>query len=154
MAYKLTEQDGRRALKDHLLEKASKARQRYGPTMDDAAIMRLLDDRDFVRYPVGVRFDATGLETGEFAHAMALGEHPKDGFCLFIHPTFEHRRDLWPLLIAYHLPPVNYGDIADAADCELFGAAMLGLEVDDYYSVLCDAADSIPAPPAPSETPS
>ncbi len=150
MAQKLTEQDGRRALRDHLLEKAALARQRHGPVIDDAAIMRVLDDRDIVRYPMGIRFDAAGLETGEFAHAMPLGEHPREGFCLFVHPVFERQRDLWPLLIAYHIPPVNYGDIADAEDCERFGAALLGFDVEDYYSVLCEAADSLPPP---SETP-
>lgn len=152
MAQKLTEHDGRRALRDHLLEKAALARERYGPVIDDAGIMRVLDDRDVVRYPMGVRFDAAGLEVGEFAHAMPLGEHPREGFCLFVHPVFERQRDLWPLLIAYHIPPVNYGDIADAADCEVFGAALLGFDVEDYYSALCEMADSIAAPHTTSGT--
>ena len=152
MAQRLTEQDGRRALRDHLIEKAALARERHGPVINDAAIMRVLDDRDIVRYPMGVRFDAAGLEPGEFAHALPLGEHPREGFCLFVHPAFEHQRDLWPLLIAYHVPPVNYGDIADAEDCERFGAALLGLDVEDYYSLLCEAVDSLPPPPANSGT--
>ena len=144
MERKLTEQDGRSALKDHILERAHAALARYGPLIDDAAIMRLLNDREIVRYPVGVRFDATPLESGEFAHTVPLGEHPREGFCLFIHPMFEKQPDLWAPLIAYYIPPVNYGDIADAEDCELFGAALLGLDVDSYYQMLCDVADSVP----------
>lgn len=143
MGQRLTENDGRRALRDHVLERARLARSRYGPDIDADAILRLLDDRELVRYPAGVRFDAARLEPGEFAHAAALGDHPSQGFCIFIHPAFEGRRDLWPLLIAYHIPPINYGDITEADDCESFGAALLGLSVDAYYQRLCAAADSI-----------
>lgn len=144
MAHRLTEHDGRVALRDHILERTAAARARYGPLIDDAAIMRILDDREIVRYPLGVRFDAAPLQPGEFAFAMPVGEHPREGFCLFIHPSFEQRRDLWPRLIAYHIPPVNYGDIADAEDCELFGASLLGLTTDSYYEALCDLADTLP----------
>ena len=146
MEKRLTEQDGRVALHDHVLERALAARERFGPVIDAGAIMRMLDDRQIVRYPVGVRFDAAGLEPGEFAHAAPLGEHPREGFCLFIHPAFEQQRNLWPALLAYHIPPINYGEIAEAEDCELFGAALLGLELEAYYTVLCDAADSIWSP--------
>ena len=153
MSHKLTEHDGRSALRDHLSEKAAAARARYGPDIDAAAILRIVDDRDIVRYPVGVRFDAAALETGEFAHAVPLGDHPQKGFCLFVHPAFESQPGLWPLLIAYHIPPINYGDIADSEDCEHFGAALLGLDLDTYYLALCRAADSIVPPSNPgSET--
>jgi hypothetical protein len=138
-----TEADGKRALRDHVLERAHIARTKYGPTIDVEAIMRLLDDRTVVRYPVGIRFDATGLRIGEFAYAEPLAEDPKQGFCLFVHPAFEARREILPLLIAYHIPPVNYGDIAEPEDCEAFGAALLGLSVESYYQRLCELADSI-----------
>ncbi|MBL8747085.1 MAG: hypothetical protein JNK58_12115 [Phycisphaerae bacterium] len=138
-----TEADGRRALRDHVLERAHLARSRYGPVIDAEAMLRALDDRAIVRYPVVVRFAAEGLEPGEMAHAAALGEHPKDGFSLLIHPSFEARRDSWALIIAYHIPPMNYGDIVEPEDCEAFGAAMLGLDVETYYEKLCALADSI-----------
>ncbi len=143
MARQLTERDGRVALGDHVLEKARVARERYGPFIDATAIMRILDDRDIVRYPVGIRFDAEPLHPGEFGYAMPLGEHPREGYCLFLHPAFEHQRELWPRLIAYHIPPINYGDIADSEDSELFGASLLGLTVDSYYRELCGIADSV-----------
>jgi hypothetical protein len=149
MDRRLTEHDGRLALRDHVLERATVARAKHGPAIDASAIMRVLEDREVVRYPMGVRFDALGLNPGEFAHAEPLGEHPRQGFCLFVHPAFEARRDLWPVLIAYHIPPVNYGDIAEAEDCELFGATLLGLGVDEYYDVLCELADSIAPAGAP-----
>lgn len=148
-----TEEDGRLALRGHIRERAAMARARHGPRIDDAAILRILDDREVVRYPLGVRFDAAPLLPGEFAHAVALGEHPREGFCLFVHPAFEGRRDLWPLLFAYHIPPVNYGDIATAEDCELFGAVLLGIDQDEYYEALCRLSDSIGAGGAPQTGP-
>lgn len=143
MQERISGEDGKRALRDHVLERAHLARRKHGPIIDDTAIMRILDDREIVRYPVGVRFDADALQAGEFAHAQPLGDHPKQGFCLFVHPSFEPRRDMWPLLIAYHIPPVNYGDITEPEDCEAFGAALLGLDVEAYYTLLCEAADSL-----------
>lgn len=139
-----TEQDGRQALRDHLLEKACPARARYGPSIGADEIVSILSDREVVRYPTVLRFDDTNLMPGEFAHAEAVGEHPADGFCLYVHPCFEPMRDVWPLLIAYHIPPINYGEIVEAEDCEVFGAALLGLETGAYYAKLCELADLVP----------
>lgn len=138
-----TGDDGRRALMDHALERAHMARSKYGPVIDAAAILRILDDRTIVRYPVGIRFDTEGLRPGELAHAEPLGEHPRSGFCLFLHPALQLRPDVQPLVIAYHIPPINYGDITEIEDCEAFGAALLGLSVEMYYQQLCAVADSI-----------
>jgi hypothetical protein len=151
MPRQLTEHDGRIALRDHIRDRAGAARRRHGPSIDDATILRVLDDREAVRYPVRIQFDAGVLQPGEFAVALQLGEHPREGYCLFIHPCLEPRRDLWPLVIAYHIPPVNYGDIADAEDCELFGACLLGMHVEAYYHALCKIADSIPTDAIPEE---
>lgn len=137
------ERDGKRALRDHAIERAALARLKYGPCFDVAAITQLLDDRELVRYPVGLRFDATGLHRGEFAHAEPLADHPRGGFCIFLHPSLESRPDLIPLAVAYHIPAVNYGDITEASDCEAFGATLLGMGVDEYYSRLCAIADSL-----------
>lgn len=138
-----TEQDGRLALRDHIVDRATDARGRHGPEIDAESIMRVLDDRRAVRYPVGVRFDAEPLEPGEFAWPMPLGEKPSEGFCLFIHPHFERRPEAWPLLISYHIPSINYGDIVTPDDAELFGATLLGMDVETYYNALCVLADEL-----------
>ncbi len=121
------------------------ARLRYGPEIDADASLRILDDREIVRYPVGVRFASDGLQPGEMAHPEPMGDHPRHGFCLFIHPALELRREAWPLIIAYYIPSVNYGDIIEPEDCEAFGAAMLGMDVETYYQRLCELADSVGA---------
>ena len=74
MDRRLTEHDGRTALRDHLVEKAVVARGRYGPAIDAEAIRRILDDREIVRYPTGLRFDAGPLKAGEFAWGAPLGD--------------------------------------------------------------------------------
>ncbi len=142
---KLTEADGRRALADHVREKAGAARVKYGGKVDYATMLAMLDDRAVVRYPTRVRFDAAPLQSGEFAFAQPLGDHPVAGFELVIHPQFENRPDVLPQLMAYHLVTVNYGEIAGCDEAELFGATLLGLEIEPYYESLCALADSLPA---------
>ncbi len=143
MERRLTEADGRIALRDHIVGRAMQARLRYGLYIDTEAIMRILDDRQVTRYPCGLRYDAAGLEPGEFAHAQPLGDRPADGYCLFIHPALEQQADLLPLVIAYHLVTINYGEIATSDEAELFGATLLGLEVEEYYEALCEIADHL-----------
>jgi hypothetical protein len=150
---RLTEHDGRLALRDHALTKADEARLRHGFYVDADVMLRMLDDRALVRYPVGVRFDEAPLEPGEFAWPMPLGDHPAAGYCLFIHPWFESQPLAWPLLMAYHIPSINYGDIVSHEDAEAFGAALLGLTPEEYYRALCELVDSIPgAPPSGAAT--
>ncbi len=144
MERKLTEQDGKLALRDHVIAKAAAARLDRGMYIDAEAIIKLLDDREAVRYPTGVRFDAEPLESGEFAWLMPLGDTPAEGFCLFIHPWFETQPDAWPLIIPYYIPCVNYGEIVSEEECEFYGASLLGLERENYYQALCELADSIP----------
>jgi hypothetical protein len=141
----ISEEQARLAFQGHLVEKATAARARYGPRIDAGAIRRMLEDRAVVRYPVALHFDAAPLEPHEFAYAHPLGFHSGDGFALFVHPLFADRPQDLPALVAYHIPVVNYGAIVDAEAAELYGAALLDLEPDEYYARLCALADEIAA---------
>jgi hypothetical protein len=141
----ITEEQARVAFHGHLVEKATAARRRHGPVIDAATILRMLEDRAVVRYPVALHFDAAPLEPHEFASAHPLGFHSGDGFALFVHPLFADRPQDLPALVAYHIPVVNYGAIVDAEAAELYGAALLDLEPDEYYARLCALADEIAA---------
>lgn len=141
-----TAHDGLQALRDHIVERATAARMKYGLYIDADTILRMLEDRAVVRYPTQISFDAGPLQAGEFAFVQPLGDSPQAGYCIVIHPHFQKQPDLWPLLISYHLVVVNYGEVAEPAEAELFGATLLGLEVDAYYQALCELADSIPKP--------
>ena len=149
MRHKPTEQEGRESLVAHAVEKACEARAAYGdssPGLSMAALEVLLADRKFVRHPVGLAYDATPLQPGEFAYPQPVSpEKPEEGFVMFSHPSFEGRDDVVPLLVAYHLVSVNYGDIAGNEAAEAFGAALCGMEVNYYYHTLCQLADSLAA---------
>lgn len=138
------ERKGRRALSDHAADCAAVARERYG-NIDAADLPALLEDRKVVRFPTVLRFDATRLEPGEFAHTEPVGARPGEGYRLFVHPYFEPRPDDVLLLAAYHLVTINYGDVATANEAEVFGATLLGLSREAYYQRLCTLADELVA---------
>ncbi|MBM4111791.1 MAG: hypothetical protein FJ253_00200 [Phycisphaerae bacterium] len=142
-----TAEQAQQSLRDHVVMKAAEARDRCGGRVDRAALALLLADRSVVRYPLGVRFDAEPLRQGEFACLEALGERPEDGFCLFVHPMFEAADDLVPLLVAYYVPSVNYGSVATHEEAELYGAALTGLDREQYYRILCSVADQVTPKP-------
>ncbi|MFG0257245.1 MAG: hypothetical protein ACF8GE_05020 [Phycisphaerales bacterium JB043] len=144
MSTRLTEQDGRASLREHVETKAHEARLSHGLYIDAEEIVRMLNDASVVRYPVGLRFDSSPLEPGEFAWAMPLGDHPSEGFCLFVHEWFESQPEAWALLIAYHIPSINYGEIVSHDEAELYGATLLGMSTEEYYRALCELTDSIP----------
>lgn len=145
----LSEEAGQQALREHVAAKARTARERHGPRMDFAAITHLLADPDCVRFPTTVRFDEQPLRPGEFAWPEPVGGNPKEGFTLFVHPMFEGREDLLPLVCAYHVVAINYLDVATSVEAELYGATLLDLPIDEYYGRLCALADALPlaAPP-------
>lgn len=136
----------KQAFHEHLVEKATLARFKYGLYIDTDAVLLMLDDDSVVRYPTTVVFDASPLQPHEFAYPQPVGFHASDGYALCIHPSFRSQREIWPLLIAYHVPVINYGSIVEADDAELYGATLLGLDVEAYYNALCELADAMTGP--------
>lgn len=137
-------EEGNLALLDHAAAVAERAAAQYGPSIDHEAMLRLLADRQIVRYPVEIAFDTQTLEPGEFAYAAPVSDDPKAGYRLSIHASFEGRPEVLPLLVAYHLPVVNYGDIVNDEVALRFGARLLGLDEQIYHDRLCELADSLP----------
>jgi hypothetical protein len=144
MATRLTPEDTRQSLAVHVAVKGVELREKYGPHIGWAELLRILEDRAFVRYPCQLVFAAESLLAGEFAHAAPNGERPEDGFTLHVHPFYHTQLDRVALLVLYHLVTVNYGQFASAEDAETFGAAALGLTRDEYYQALCQMADQLP----------
>ena len=143
MAEHLTEHDARRSLTEHAAEKGAELFAKYGPNICGEDLPRILEDRAFVRDPCDLAFDASMLEPGEFAHPVAKGEQPEDGFTLCIHPVFRDQSDQLPLLVFYQLVLVNYGPFASSDDAEGFGAAALGMDREEYYRAICRLADQL-----------
>ncbi|MCB9913754.1 MAG: hypothetical protein H6828_01235 [Planctomycetes bacterium] len=149
---KLTEEDGHRALRGHVVDKALLARARYGPEFGPERVLELLADPDLVRFPTRLEFTETELRPGEFAHAQVSAQGPRAGFTLYVHREFERRPELLSLLVAYHVPSINYLDIAGPEEAELFGATLHGLDVEDYYRILCELVDGMAGPKGPELT--
>jgi hypothetical protein len=117
--------------------------EKYGPRIGWTQLQQILGDRRCVRYPCEIVFDAAPLQAGEFAHPVAKGDHPRDGFVVYVHPLFMMQLEEVPLLVLYQLVLVNYGAFASPDDAETFGAAALGLPKDEYYHTLCRLADGL-----------
>jgi len=146
MATQLTADDARQSLTAHVEAKGIDVLARYGLLTGPESLEPLLADRTQVRYPCQISFDAAPLYAGEFAHAEAHGARPEDGFTIYVHPAFRADPARVPALVLYQLVAVNYGEFASAHDAETYGAAALGLTRDEYYSLLCAAADLVSSP--------
>ncbi len=131
------------AVSQHAIEKARDIRTRYGPVIDYPTVLRILDDRKCIRYPVTIEFIADAIEPGLFARTEPVSENPDDGYTITLHPHFEGRPDALPALILYQSVLVNYGDLATATDAELFGSGILGLDRDTYYAQIAALTDEL-----------
>ncbi len=139
-------EDGMSSLQDHIRSKAFEARQKYASPTGEIpyrTFLNMLDDRTVVRNSVHVVYDSDSLEPGEFAWMCQAGESPSDGFVCYVHPIYRENKEEVVALIAYHLVVVNYGEIATAEEAELFGATLLGMDVETYYNQICALADRL-----------
>ena len=124
---------------------------KYGPRIGWTQLLQILGDRSCARYPCEIVFDAVPLQAGEFAHPVAKGDQPRDGFTRYVHPIFMMQLEQVPLLVLYQLVLVNYGAFASPEDAETFGAAALGLSKDEYYHALCGLAEGMEQTVCPGE---
>ena len=147
-----TPKEARESLAAHVAARGAQIHEKYGPHIGWSEFQRILADRECVRYPCELIFDAALLLEGEPAHAAPKGERPEDGFNLVVHPFFSLEPDRVPFLALYQLVVVNYGVFASPDDAEVFGSAALGIPQEDYYTTLCAMADELaPDLPAPEE---
>lgn len=143
MPKQLTLDDARQSLTTHVASKGEEIHSKYGPRIGWNELLRILDNRVFVRYPCKIVFDAGSLLEGEFAHPDMTGASPEEGFAIFVHPYFATQLERVPYLVLYQLVLVNYGEFASSDDAEIFGAEALGLSKEEYYRTICGMADEI-----------
>ena len=117
--------------------------EKYGPRIGWTQLLQILEDRTCVRYPCEIVFDAAPLQAWEFAHPVARGDHPQDGFSVYVHPFLMTQLEEVPRLVLYQLLLINYGAFAAPEDAEILGAAALGLSRDEYYRTLCELMDEL-----------
>lgn len=131
------------AVSQHALAKAAEIRERYGPVVDYATVLTILEDRKSTRYPVQIKFTTDGIEPGMFARTDPMSENPDDGYVMSLHARLEDQPEALPALILYQSVLVNYGNLATADDAEIFGSGVLGLDRDDYYELIISVTDAL-----------
>ncbi|VAX06710.1 hypothetical protein MNBD_GAMMA26-465 [hydrothermal vent metagenome] len=155
---KITPESVKSAVADHVQDRARRLHEKYGSNIDYSVLLKILSDRDAVRFPVTIAFDSSRLEPGMFAVAEPVErkepedeeeaeyreyEEAADNFVVVVHEYFKDKLDLLPPMVLYHLVTINYGDMATSNDAEVFGSGVLGMDQEVYYSQLCDLADQI-----------
>ena len=143
MARELKTDAVKQDLRHQVAAKAAEIRDKYGPNIGWDELGRLLGDRACVPYPCEIRFDSGPLLPGEFAHPVAKGQVPGDGYILYIHPLYSAQLALVPYLVLHQLVLINYGESATLDDAETFGSLALGLSKEDYYKALCQLSAQI-----------
>ena len=117
--------------------------QKYGPRIGWRELLSLLEDRACVHFPCEVKFDAGSLLPGEFAHSVAKGPRPEDGYTICLHPLFTSQLSSAVYLVLHQLVLVNHGRHATPEDAEVFGSLALGLSRDEYFSALCELSGQL-----------
>jgi hypothetical protein len=143
MSITLTADDAKQSLTAHVASKGAEINAKFGPMIGWGELVRILNDRACVRYPCEIVFDAQHLQPGEFAFPAAKGDSPEDGYTIFVHPLLMTDLPRVPCAVLYQLVVVNYGEFASPDDAEVFGAAALGIEREEYYALLCSLSDEI-----------
>ncbi len=141
------EQLGQQSLRDHLLSQAIVAHQKHGPVTAEK-LEALLHDPDCLRHPVRLVFELGEMALHQFAQPeIDWRNREQDGRVLYLRPALRDRPDLLPLAVAYFIPVINYGDIISDEHCLLYGAALLGMMVEEYYARICALSDLVGAEP-------
>jgi hypothetical protein len=127
----------------HAIDKAKEIRARYGPVIDYPTVLRILEDRRCIRYPLKVQFVTEGIEPGMFGKTEPVSEDLDEGYVVSLHQAFEDRPDVLPALILYQSVLANYGDLATADDAEIFGSSVLDMEREAFYAQIVDLTDTL-----------
>jgi hypothetical protein len=145
---------GQESLREHLLAQAAVAHHKYAPLTADK-LEALLRDAECLRHPVRLVYEFGEMAMHQFAQPDLDWRDPEgNGRVLYLRPKLRERPDLLPLAVAYMIPLINYGEIINDAHCLAFGATLLGLTEDEYYTHLCALADLTGAEPQlPESTP-
>ena len=115
------------------------AHQKYGPVTAER-LDALLQDPACLRYPVRLLFQFGEMAMHQFAQPD-IDPLNAEGRVLHLRPMLADRPDLLPLAVGYMIPVINYGQIISDEHCLLYGATLLGLMENEYYTQICALAD-------------
>ncbi len=138
-------QFGKDCLGIHIKEQATNARIVHGG-LSPCNIETFLADRNVLRHPTRLVLGYGEMEPHQFAEP---GPDTRDdtgkGRILYLRPVLGQRSDLIALAISYMVPVINYGDAVTDEDCLGYGAALMGMDRETYYGLICELADVVGA---------
>lgn len=129
------------SLRAHAVEAAARCRAKMGGPLSTETLALYLHDRACSRYPLVLVFDDTDLEEHQFAQPFFFGDEHERTCTLRIHPRFQDRPEEVPYLVAYIAAAISYGELASARLCEQYGAALVGMEEQEFYELICKIVD-------------
>lgn len=138
-------QAGDQSLREHLQAQAIVARAKHAP-LTFATLDPLLLDPECLRYPTRLVFEVGEMAMHQFAQPdVDFRSAAGDGRVLYLRPLLRDHPDQVVVAVAYMVPVINYGDIITDAHCVLYGAALLGLTEEEFYTQVCALADLVGA---------
>ena len=143
MNQKLTVEDGKKALVDHVSAKALDIVEKYGVLNSLEQLNALLKDSSFIRFPVEVQFIDAVVDGETFGFVDKKEENPSGGYIINLHQNVKDDEILMIAMTMYLLVTVNYGDFAGFEEAEVFGSISMGMDKEEYYQMLCNAVDNI-----------
>lgn len=129
------------ALQKHAAIAAQQVHAKLGTQLSSSNLNEFL--QFCLRFPTVLQFDDRCLERQQFAQPRFVGCDGDKSCVLNIRPQFHSDAEALTFIVAYMAATVNYGEAASSSLCEEFGANLMGMEVDDFYSSVCKIADRI-----------
>ncbi|MBI5693383.1 MAG: hypothetical protein HZC55_25180 [Verrucomicrobia bacterium] len=139
------EQVGQQSLRSHVVAQAQVARARHAPFHGES-LESFLRDPECLRHPVRLVFEFGEMAMHQFGQPdIDWRNTAEDGRVLYLRPVLRDRPDLILLAVAYLVPLINYGDVVSDEACVAYGAALLGMDEQAFYTRICALADLVGA---------
>lgn len=130
------------ALNDHAVNAAQRACAALGGKLHSGNLDAFLSNRACLRLPTELRFDGLELDPHQFANPAFVTENGERRCILHVRPLYKDRPDTHATIVAYMAAAINYGAAASAELCETFGAILLGIDAEEFYTEICRIADA------------
>jgi len=135
---------GKESLRDHLVGMAGLAHVRHAALQGDS-LYAFLSDPDFVRYPVRLAFERGSMSPHQFAQPEKDPNSVSPAYLLYLHPRIRDEALFIRQAIAYYMPIINFGDMVTEDLAILYGATLMGMPENSFYTALCEIADAVGA---------
>jgi len=140
----LREKDLHDSLLRHARDAAGRCIATLGAPLFAENLKRFLAEPDCMKWPVTLVFDDASLESHQFAQPVFVGFGGRRRCELHVHPHYANRPECLVFIVAYMAGAINYGPVVTIELCEHYGAALMALSQNAFYTAVCKVADQLP----------